>query len=971
MHVVEVENVPIEFPFEPYECQKKFMTNVIKALQTGNNAALESPTGTGKTLSLLCASLAWLEQYKATSNPSLVSQISGPNTVATTENSQLYPTIIYASRTHSQLQQVVRELNKTRYKYMKACVLASRDQLCINEKVLKEPNSQVKGQICRNLVKAHKCIYSNTLEKDLPRIDEMYKAECANVPDIEDLITIAKKFKHCPYFRTQNVSEKADLILMPYNYVFDPKVRKAMKVNLKGNILIIDEAHNLESTCEDSISIEWSSKDLALCIDEVKKVLELLVEDEELKKLEGDTNEVSFHQLNPMEVLKKEKEPKLNMNDVAILLKNLQDLDEVLYEFGEGKNYEFKPQEIANGLSGQVFPGEQMIKFMKACVLASRDQLCINEKVLKEPNSQVKGQICRNLVKAHKCIYSNTLEKDLPRIDEMYKAECADVPDIEDLITIAKKFKHCPYFRTQNVSEKADLILMPYNYVFDPKVRKAMKVNLKGNILIIDEAHNLESTCEDSISIEWSSKDLALCIDEVKKVLELLVEDEELKKLEGDTNEVSFHQLNPMEVLKKEKEPKLNMNDVAILLKNLQDLDEVLYEFGEGKNYAFKPQEIANGLSGQVFPGEQMIKLLEKANFHRSQRDAFLNVMDQIGFYLAKKAGDNGGLWAEKGIKLSEFSALIARVFSDTFEASDKPITKTSANEACEKYLLYKTKEDDAVVLKYWCFSASVAMRLVNSRGLKSVIVASGTLSPLPAFTASLGIHFEYTLENLHIAKSNQVLVGALEKGPNNTVLFGSFQNRSNENYIKGIAQTLLRTMETTPQGMLVFFASYTQMKSMISSFINLLADDGPSYWTKMEKLKKLFIEPKDKKDLPKLMADFDQAIRGDFGAALFAVCRGKISEGIDLPDSHCRAVFIIGVPFSPMNDPRVILKKKFLQMQQLKIGNQRIMLTPDQWYEQEAYRAVNQAIGRVIRHKDDFGIVVLADSRFVYNSNR
>ena len=34
-------------------------------------------------------------------------------------------------------------------------------------------------------------------------------------------------------------------------------------------------------------------------------------------------------------------------------------------------------------------------------------------------------------------------------------------------------------------------------------------------------------------------------------------------------------------------------------------------------------------------------------------------------------------------------------------------------------------------------------------------------------------------------------------------------------------------------------------------------------------------------------------------------------------------------------------------------------------WYNQQAYRAINQAVGRVIRHKDDFGAVILCDERF------
>lgn len=38
--------------------------------------------------------------------------------------------------------------------------------------------------------------------------------------------------------------------------------------------------------------------------------------------------------------------------------------------------------------------------------------------------------------------------------------------------------------------------------------------------------------------------------------------------------------------------------------------------------------------------------------------------------------------------------------------------------------------------------------------------------------------------------------------------------------------------------------------------------------------------------------------------------------------------------------------------------------LSGQEWYRQQASRAVNQAIGRVIRHRDDFGAIFLCDHR-------
>ncbi|DBA94863.1 TPA: hypothetical protein ACH3X1_002400 [Trebouxia sp. C0004] len=49
------------FPYEPYDIQRRFMESMYATLETGGVGLFESPTGTGKTLSLICSILQWLE----------------------------------------------------------------------------------------------------------------------------------------------------------------------------------------------------------------------------------------------------------------------------------------------------------------------------------------------------------------------------------------------------------------------------------------------------------------------------------------------------------------------------------------------------------------------------------------------------------------------------------------------------------------------------------------------------------------------------------------------------------------------------------------------------------------------------------------------------------------------------------------------------------------------------------------------
>ena len=278
---VTIRNVDVDFPFTPYQCQEDYMNHVIKSLQLKQNAILESPTGTGKTLCLLCSVLAWRLTYIAKKQ---LSGISGHSTVGglneavgldtdtPVEAFSAIPKIIYASRTHSQISQVVNELKSTIYK-PKVSVIGSREQLCLHPKVMNIENSMAKIHTCRAKVKERSCVHYSNVEKKIQ--DSAFNA----ILDIEELINISKEKTMCPYFSSRELLKQADIIFMPYNYLIDSKLRKTQSISLENAIVIFDEAHNIEKVCEESYSFEITSSDIANCIENCQLTLQRIIED--------------------------------------------------------------------------------------------------------------------------------------------------------------------------------------------------------------------------------------------------------------------------------------------------------------------------------------------------------------------------------------------------------------------------------------------------------------------------------------------------------------------------------------------------------------------------------------------------------------------------------------------------------------------------------------------------------------------
>ena len=123
-----IEGIRIYFPYEAYGPQIEYMTKVIKTLNNGGNSnicALESPTGTGKTLCLLCSVLGWVEQ-----------------------NNYLVKNIYYCTRTVSQIKNALKELKRTCYQ-IKNSFLVSRKFACLemDKKTRKKNDSSTLAEI--------------------------------------------------------------------------------------------------------------------------------------------------------------------------------------------------------------------------------------------------------------------------------------------------------------------------------------------------------------------------------------------------------------------------------------------------------------------------------------------------------------------------------------------------------------------------------------------------------------------------------------------------------------------------------------------------------------------------------------------------------------------------------------------------------------------------------------------------------
>ena len=153
--------------------------------------------------------------------------------------------------------------------------------------------------------------------------------------------------------------------------------------------------------------------------------------------------------------------------------------------------------------------------------------------------------------------------------------------------------------------------------------------------------------------------------------------------------------------------------------------------------------------------------------------------------------------------------------------------------------------------------------------------LAAGTLSPMDSFSSELGCDFSIRLEAPHVIDcARQVMCNYMPE-------FNlAFKGSDSPALHHRLGQLLIDVCSVTPNGVLVFCASYWWIEMLSQSW------RASGQWDALNALKTVFMEPKfNDKNFARLLKNFEAQACTGRGAVMIAVCRGKISEGLDLSD--------------------------------------------------------------------------------------
>ncbi|KAJ5116475.1 hypothetical protein N7456_000823 [Penicillium angulare] len=574
----------------------------------------------------------------------------------------------------------------------------------------------------------------------------------------------------------------------------------------------------------------------------------------------------------------------------------------------------------------------QLEERIKHLSLGSRKNLCINPKVKALENSTAINERCLDLQQSgvaedKKCSYLPSKDDEALMLQFRDHA-LATVKDIEDIGKVGQQLSICPYYASRSVIKHSEIITLPYPLLLQRSAREALNLSVKDHVVIIDEAHNLMDAISGIHSVTVSLRQLQTAISQ------LTIYARKFKtRLKGK-----------------------NRSYVAQVIRLINSIASHLQGISQQKGPPEGPVQFSDLMSGK---GVDQINPYKLARYLQESK-------------LARKV--DGYVDSSEKSQPTQSIQRSKTTVPVLFHIQSFLLPLMNPSE--EGRLFYQRVQDD-VQLKYMLLDPTNHFREIVEDA-RAVILAGGTMSPMSDYSSHL---FSYvpperlgTFSYGHVIPHTNLVAQSLSRGILGSEFDFTYEARGSEKMITDLGRTIATLCQIIPDGVVAFFPSYDYLSQVLSVWQKPIPNgNGQTTIGLIEAKKKLLYESREAAvTTDALLQEYTQAVESGSGALLLSVVGGKLSEGINFSDRLGRGVFIIGLPFPNIRSAVWQAKIKYIEEKTYKQGSgteserkATASAAGKDFYENSCMRAVNQCIGRAIRHVNDYAAIIMIDRRY------
>ncbi|KRY32953.1 TFIIH basal transcription factor complex helicase XPD subunit [Trichinella spiralis] len=498
------------------------------------------------------------------------------------------------------------------------------------------------------------------------------------------------------------------------------------------------------------------------------------------------------------------------------------------------------------------------------------------------------------------------------------------VYNLDDLKAYGRRMGWCPYFVARHALLRADVIVYSYHYLLDPKIAELISKDLsRRSVVVFDEAHNIDNVCIESLSVTLKKRTIERCQENL----------ESLQKFVKETKERDVAHLD--------REYKRLVEGLREA-KHLRDTDKIL------ANPVLPDDILEEAVPGSIRNAEHFIAFLRRFLNYVKHRMSSNSVMIENPAVFLSDVQIRTAIERKPLRFCSERLASLLRTLelSDTSNfaplillANFATLVSTYAKGFCLLFEPFDEKLPTVPnpVMTFSCMDASIAIR--------------PTLSPLDMYPKILNFDPAVMASFSMTLARPCILPLIVAKGNDQITMTSKFEARDDTSVIRNYGTLLLELSRIVPDGIVCFFTSYMYMENTVAFWYKQGIID------RIMKNKLLFIETQDIIETSLALQNYIKACENGRGAILLSVARGKVSEGVDFSDHLGRAVVMLGVPYVYTESRIIRARLEYLRDQ--------FNIKENDFLTFDAMRQAAQCVGRALRNKTDYGLMIFADKAF------